>query len=672
MSLAILPHFKDIGADGHTNCISNALIRVDFWYEHPPSFFVGFLTENILSGRNLSRGKSSVLLDIFHDFYILISGWCSSTVEQRIRNAQVSGSNPLTSFSFIMKEIRKLLGYLGRYKWRVLPGLLFLTVVDGAQLVIPRVIRRAVDEIASGTFTHSLGFYGCLIALIGFLIAFFRFWWRFFIFGTARRIERDIRQELYDHLLTLDPPFYAKKKTGDIMAHATNDLDAVRMTLGIGVVILTDTVVLISGTLVMMILISPSLTLLSLIPLPALALVTLYFDRLIHRRFKLSQESFSRLTERVRELVAGIRVIKNFSQEKGALGYFNLANRDYFKKYLALVKVWGVFEPLLIFLASMTITTVLYFGGVRTITGSITLGEFIAFISYLAILIWPIIGLGWVVNVIEQGKTSMGRIMKLMEEKPRIKDTGKIREIKGVIEFRNVNFSYNGRKVLEDINLVFEPGKFTAIVGRTGSGKTTIINLLLRFYEASGIFVDGNPIEDISLYALRKAVGWVPQETFLFSDTIRNNIAFGKPDASLEEIERVAKLAGIYDEIMSFPGGFDTVLGERGVNLSGGQRQRIAIARALLLAPPVFILDDALSSVDSHTEVKIMENIREFLKERTSIVISHRLSAIQDADEIVVMDRGRIVERGTHSELIRKDGLYREMYEKQKLRELLE
>ncbi|RKZ22433.1 ABC transporter ATP-binding protein, partial [bacterium] len=368
----------------------------------------------------------------------------------------------------------------------------------------------------------------------------------------------------------------------------------------------------------------------------------------------------------------GIRVIKNFSQEKGALDYFNLANRDYFKKYLALVKVWGVFEPLLIFLASMTITTVLYFGGVRTITGSITLGEFIAFISYLAILIWPIIGLGWVVNVIEQGKTSMGRIMKLMEEKPRIKDTGKIREIKGVIEFRNVTFSYNGRKVLEDINLVFEPGKFTAIVGKTGSGKTTIVNLLLRFYETSGIFVDGNPIEDISLYALRKAVGWVPQETFLFSDTIRNNIAFGKPDASLEEIERVAKLAGIYDEIMSFPGGFDTVLGERGVNLSGGQRQRIAIARALLLAPPVFILDDALSSVDSHTEVKIMENIRDFLKERTSIVISHRLSAIQDADEIVVMDRGRIVERGTHSELIRKDGLYREMYEKQKLRELLE
>jgi len=572
-----------------------------------------------------------------------------------------------------MKELKVMLQYIFRHKLRVITGLIFLIIVDSAQIVIPRILKYAVDDIATGKFRHSLLTYASAIIVIALFIAFFRYWWRYFVIGTARLVEKEMHEEIFQHVLTLDPLFFQKYSSGDIMARITNDVNAVRMAVGIGVVASTDTIILSVLSLFMMVKINLLLTLYALIPLPVLTIITFLFSRVVHIRFGKVQAAFSSITEKVRELISGIRVIKNFVQEKGAAKDFKKDNQLYLDKAVSLIRYSAAFDPFLMFFANLAVALILYLGGVRVIFGTITLGDFVAFTGYLNILIWPMIALGWVINLLQRGRASMKRILNLLESQSTMADKGKRQlTIKGKIETRNLTFSYNGTPVLKNINVKFAPHRFTAIVGKTGSGKTTLIDLIMRFYPSSGIFIDGIPIEEIPLKKLRSAIGYIPQETFLFSDTIKNNIAFGKFDVEDDNIIKAAKMAQIYDEIMEIPGKFDARLGEKGINLSGGQKQRISIARALIIQPEIVIFDDSLSSVDSNTEKAIMENIREFLEKRTSIIISHRLGAIQDADEIIVFQNGEIVEKGKHQALIKKGGIYNEMYMLQMIKERLE
>ncbi len=539
-------------------------------------------------------------------------------------------------------------------------------------MVVPWILKFVIDDLSTLPLSNSLLFYASIIMGLGLIVVIFRYLWRLMIIGTSRMIERDIRNDLYHRLMTLGSKFYYKTETGDIMARATNDVAAVQQAAGFGVVIAADIIFMGFFALAMMLYIDKTLTLYTLTVGPFIAITTYYFGKIVHIKFERSQEGFSLLSGKAREFITGILIIRNYAQEKEAVNDFDSINEEYFNRSMDLIKYWAGFRPAIFFLASVAFAIVLFFGGRDVIVGRITLGSFVAFFYYLDLLIWPMIAIGIVVNMIERGTASLKRLNRILYLKPEIKDIGNKEIKKGFIELKDLHFSYNGNPVLKGINARFEPNKKVAIVGTTASGKSSIINLLWRNYEAKGIFIDGKPIQSFSLENLRKSIGLVPQSTFLFSTTIRENIAFGNPDAIEEDIIRVAKNAEIYDEIMEFGEGFNTLLGEKGTNLSGGQKQRIAIARALLLNPPILILDDALSSVDSHTEKEIMENISFFLKERTSIVISHRISAIRDADEILVMDDGRIIERGIHDELVKKGGLYTRLYEKQKLEELLE
>ncbi len=571
-----------------------------------------------------------------------------------------------------MKELKDLLRLLLKYKGRLILGVFFLLIVDGCHMVIPWVLKFVIDDLGSLPLSRSLLFYVSIIMGFGLIVIIFRYFWRLLIIGASRMIERDIRNDFYRRLMSQGARFYHKGDTGDIMARATNDVAAVQEAAGFGVVIAADIVFMGIFALIMMLYISKSLTLYTLTISPFIAVTTYYFGKMVHMRFERSQEGFSLLSGKAREFIKGILIIRNYVQEKEAIEDFNEVNKEYLVRSMDLIKYWAGFRPAIFFLASIAFAIVLFFGGRNVINGSITLGSFVAFFYYLDLLIWPMIAVGIVVNVIERGTASLKRLNKILNLEPEIIDNGEERVKRGLIELKNVHFSYNGASVLKGINAKFQPNKRTAIVGTTAAGKSSIVKLLWRSFDASGVFIDGKPIQDFSLENLRRSVGLVPQTTILFSTTIRDNISFGVPLIAEEEIVRVAKKAEIYGEIMGLPKGFDTLLGERGTNLSGGQNQRIAIARALILNPPILILDDALSSVDSHTEKAIMENIADFLKSRTSIIISHRMSAIKDADEILVMDNGEIIEKGTHKELIKNGGLYTRLYEKQKLEELLE
>lgn len=574
--------------------------------------------------------------------------------------------------SGIMKELSDLLKLLLKYKRRVILGVLFLLIVDGSHMVIPWVLKFVVDDLGSLPLSRPLWFYVSIILGIGFLVIVFRYFWRLLIIGASRMIEKDIRNDFYRRLMSLGARFYNETDTGDIMARATNDVKAVQEAAGFGVVIAADVLFMGIFSLIMMFYISRPLTLYTLTIGPFIAFTTYYFGKMIHMKFERSQEGFSLLSGKAREFINGILIIRNYAQEKEAVRDFNEVNGEYLARSMGLVKYWAGFRPAIFFLASIAFAIVLFFGGKSVISGSITLGSFVAFFYYLDLLIWPMMAVGIGVNIIERGTASLKRLSRILNLEPEIKNTGNERIGRGLIELKNVYFSYNGTPVLKGINARFEPNKKTAIVGTTASGKSSMVNLLWRDFDAKGIFIDEKPIQDFYLENLRRSVGLVPQTTILFSTTIRDNISFGTPQIAEEKIISAAKKAEIYDELMDLPGGLDTLLGERGTNLSGGQKQRIAIARALILDPPILIFDDALSSVDSHTEKAIMENISDFLRNRTSIIISHRMSAIQDADEILVMENGEIVERGTHKQLIKNNGLYKRLYERQKLEELLE
>ncbi len=576
-----------------------------------------------------------------------------------------------------MKNLLVLKEYFIEHRWKLVIGVLSLVIVDGLQLIIPRVIKWAIDDLTQGGISRShLLRYSLYIMAIAIGIGIFRYFWRLFIMGTSRRIEEALRNKLFRHYQSLSFSFFNNHKTGDLMAHATNDIKAVQRAVGMGFVILTDVLFLGTASIGFMLYISPKLTLFALMPAPLLIFFVLRFGRMLHRRFEKVQASFSILTERVRENLSGMRVVKAYVQESNERDKFSQASRDYVEKNMHLVRIWGAFFPLIMLFANLGVAIVLLLGGREVILNSISMGDFVAFISYLNILIWPLMGIGWVTNLLERGSASMGRINKILQTEPEIRDsTGKV-EIKGKIELKDLTFSYGlgSPPVLKGINLSICPGEFVAIVGRTGAGKSTLVSLIPHLFDPGEgrLFIDGREIHTLPLKGLRGFIGYVPQDTFLFSDTIRENIAFGKLDTEEERIYQVAQIAGIHQEIIEFPQSYDSVIGERGVTLSGGQKQRLAIARALLVDPQILILDDALSSVDTDTEEEILKNLQRAIRGKTTIIISHRISTIKNADRIFVLDEGKIIEEGTHQGLLASGGLYSRIYWKQQLEEEIE
>jgi ATP-binding cassette subfamily B multidrug efflux pump len=565
-------------------------------------------------------------------------------------------------------------------RWPILMGLFALLIVDILQLFIPRIVKYAIDDLTSGTISpHQLLLYGVEVLILALGIGGFRYVWRYLLLGAARRVEKALRDRLFQHLQTLSFSYFSRTKVGDLMAHATNDIEAVRMSIALGNVFVVDTIILGVMTIFFMIYIHPLLTLYAILPMPLITVITLLFSRVIHQRFEVLQKTFASLTERVRESIAGIRVVKAYVQEEAEREKLSCLSQDYIQKNIGVTKVWGMFFPLILFFSNLSMAIVLYLGGKLTIFQSISTGDFVAFMSYLGMLAWPMMALGWAINVIQRGAASMGRLNRIFEEVPEISDSPEAiwsGLLKGRIEMRGLTFSHGngGNPLLRDIHLTVHEGEKIVIVGRTGSGKTVLCDLLVRILESSegSIFYDRIEIHHIPLKVLRRDIGYVPQDTLLFSDTIRENIAFGRLDATEEEIEEAARIAQIYDEVMEFPEGMNTVIGEKGITLSGGQRQRVAIARAILMNPPVFILDDALSSVDIQTEEHILEGMERFLHGKTSILITHRIAPLRRADRIIVLDEGRVVEMGDHPTLLSKGGIYADLYWQRQLEEELE
>lgn len=579
-----------------------------------------------------------------------------------------------------MKRLAILRDFFRQYKWRYVAGIACLIVVDSMQLITPKIIGLVADRFQAGTLVHSdlLKYAGIIVAL-AVVTAVGRFGWRLYVMGAARKLDYYLRNKLFLKLQTLSVNYFNNHKTGDLMAHATNDIQAVRMSFGNGVVMMTDSIFLSTMTVFIMArTISWRLTLITMIPLPLLVFASIFFGRLIHRRFVAVQESFSQLTDRAQENLAGIRVVKSFVQEADEIRAFEEKNMDNVRMNMRLVRIWGLFFPLIQFIGALCFLLVIGYGGGMVVNSSISLGDFAAFINYLGLLIWPIMALGWVINILQRGKASLDRLNVIFNEPAEVADspvTVDVTELYGDIAIRNLTFTYPGATApaLTGINITLPRGKTLAVVGRTGSGKSTLVNLLLRLYNSppESILFDGVDVNRIPLKTLRESIGCVPQENFLFSTTIRENVGFAGTAFSDGQIESASRLAQVYDNIMDFPEQFATLVGERGVTLSGGQKQRVSIARALIKDPRVLILDDCLSAVDTHTEEEILKGLRQVRSGRTSIIISHRISTIQDSDEIVVLDHGRIVERGNHESLLAEQGIYRDLYQKQLLEDEL-
>lgn len=578
----------------------------------------------------------------------------------------------------MISNFRTLKYFFIDHKWAYILGVVWLIFVDLLQLFVPEILRSFTDQLQADLIGASeILRYGFYLLLIGFLLAFFRFLWRIFIIGTSKKLEFELRNKLFSHLLKLSTNYFNKSKTGDLMAHATNDINAVRMALGPGIVMVVDAVfITVIATFMMFFTTDVRLTLLALFPLPFLALASGRFGKTINTRFRKVQESFSSLTETVQENLSGIRVVKTFVQENKEIEKFAGKNQNVFNKQMHLIKIFGVFQPLIMAISSLSYLIVIVYGGTLVINRTISLGDFIAFNSYLALLIWPMMAAGWVVNILQRGSASMARINKILDVEPEIvdrEDAVELNDPKGAIRFDNVSFKFPDTKeyALRNFNLDVPAGSTIGVIGRTGSGKSTVASLLLHLFEVQQgeIRLDGIPIEKIKIKSLRDNIGYVDQDSFLFSTTIADNIAFGVDEASQEEVERVTKIAQVHKNILDFPEGYQTFVGERGVTLSGGQKQRISIARALIKDPQVLILDDSLSAVDTDTEEKILSHLQEEMEQKTSILIAHRISTIKDCDKIVVLDEGAILEEGTHEQLLKNKRLYFELYEKQLLEE---
>jgi ATP-binding cassette, subfamily B, multidrug efflux pump len=562
--------------------------------------------------------------------------------------------------------------WMWRYKGRVLAGLFSVLMVSAATILVPLIIRTAIDDLTRGE--GNLLASGLKIVGLAVVVMIFRFLWRYFLIGTSRRIERALRSKLYNHYLSLSASFYNERKTGDLMAHATNDIDAVQRACGFGLLTIIDPLFVIPISVGIMITIDPRLTLYAVLPLPILTLFMLGFGRVIHHRFEILQAAYSGLMEKVRENIAGIRVLKSFVQEKGTEDDFAGSNKDYLKKNMALVRIDGLFHPIIELMSGATLAILLWIGGISVVRSTISLGDFVAFTQYLSMLVWPMISLGWAVNLLQRGKASLGRINQLFLQDPEISDAIKPRSLSGTrIDIRDLTFAYptaEGRSdipALADLHLTIEEGTTLGIVGLTGSGKSTLAHLIPRIFDppVGTVCIGGIDIRDIELAKLRGSIGFVPQDPFLFSATISENIAFGSPQATDDQIREAARQAGIHDEIVDFPEGYETTVGERGISLSGGQKQRVAIARALLLDPQIVVFDDPLSAVDAEREEFILGSLREFFHKRTSIIVAHRLSAVMNADRTIVLDKGHIVEQGTHEELVAHNGIYSRIWQLQ-------
>jgi ATP-binding cassette subfamily B protein len=576
----------------------------------------------------------------------------------------------------MLKNLRPLFPYLKKYRWGYLLGTVSVFLHNGIWILFPQVIRKAVDDLHTGVTRHKLLVYALLLLAVAAAKGIFQFLTRWVVIGISREVEFDLRNDLFSHLEQLSYSYYQRTRTGDIMARATNDLNAVRMLLGPAIMYTANTIVFTVGALAFMLTMSPRLTLYAFLPLPVVSIVVQYFGQRIHERFERIQAMFSDISARTQENFSGARVVRAYVQEDAEIASFERANQEYISRSLKLVRLMGMLWPTLETLLGLAVVLVFWLGSREVLLGRMTPGAFVSYLFYMGMLTWPVIALGWVINIFQRGTASMGRINEILSERPEVHDlvsSRASRPITGEIEFRNLSFGYNGAPVLHNINLHVPAGSSLAIVGPTGSGKSSLVSLIPRIYDAPAgtLLLDGRPLTAYPLSDLRQAIGFVPQETFLFSDTIRENIAFGVNSASEEEVHKAAEGANIAADIESFPEQYSTIVGERGLTLSGGQKQRTAIARALIRDPRILILDDALSSVDTYTEEKILNHLREIMRGRTTIFISHRVSTVRNADRIAVLHGGRIVEFGTHDELTARNGYYSDLYNKQLLEEEL-
>jgi ATP-binding cassette subfamily B protein len=569
----------------------------------------------------------------------------------------------------VLKEFKTLLPMVKKYRWWYVAGLISLIITDAGELLIPQMIKQATNIIASGSFFPAAIATPVLIMIaLAAIVALSRFGWRFFLHGASRRIERDLRDKLFAHLLTLSPSFYGTMKTGDIMARATNDMRAIRMATGMALVAFMDGLFLTLAILIILFTTNPALAAITIIPLPLITIIILAFGTVIGQRFKAVQEGFSRLSEHVQETLSGIRVLKSFVRESWAQERFVDTSDAYMQKNMQLVKLWGFFFPLIVFISGLTSLLLMRFGGVAVMLGSFTPGDFVAFLTYLSMLQWPVIGMGMTVNMIQRGAASLGRINMILNEKPDIVSPprGRTNIDHTGIEIKKLSFSYPDSeiKALDQVDLMLEEGKTLGILGRTGSGKSTLVRILPRLLDppSGTVFLGGVDIREYDLETLRNAIALVPQDTFLFSASVRENISFARPEADESEIMDAARISTIDREIEKFPKGWETEVGERGLSVSGGQKQRIAISRAILPNPPILIFDDSLSAVDTETEEKILNAFLEHRKGKSNILVSHRVSTLQWADYIVVFDRGRIIQQGSHTQLLATEGLYRNIY----------
>ena len=577
----------------------------------------------------------------------------------------------------MFKSLKPLLKYFRKYKVQYILGILFLLFIDIVQLYIPQILKYFANDYQRGVLTMaSATKYAILTIVTGLMVAVARYFWRNFIIGNSMRVDYDLRKDFFWKLTSLSQNFFNTHKTGDLMSLATNDINAVRMTLGQGIIMFIDSTFLLILNLVMMIKTTNVLFASKvLFTIPLIILIVMRFGGIIHSRFKAVQAQYGKITDRAQENFSGIRIIKAFGQEEENAKLFREDNQDYYNKNIELAKLQSFFNPFIHVLSNISYMLLLFFGAKEVMAGTMLLGDFIAFNAYLGLMMWPARALGMVIVFMQRGAASMDRLTNIFRTEPEIVDSEgaiELDEIKGNIEFKNVSFKYAPELpyALKDISFKIEPGKTLAILGRTGSGKSSIVNVLLRLYDINEgeILVDGHEVKDVTLNSLRENISYVPQDDFLFSKTVKENIEFHyEHELDDEMIEKYAKIAGVYDDIIEFKDGFDTILGERGVTLSGGQKQRVSIARALAKEKNVLIMDDSLSAVDTQTEEEILKNLNTDEADVSKIIISHRVSTIKDADEILFIEDGAIVERGTHDELVSLGGRYNKLYEDQLL-----
>ncbi len=578
-----------------------------------------------------------------------------------------------------MKSLLSLLPYIKKYKKKLILGFIFIVLSISFSSLFPLIVGNGIDAIKSGVTSSQIIFYSGMAIVAALIGGFFLYMVRQHIIVVSREIENDLRYDFFSHIVNMPRDFFNKNSTGNIMALATNDINSIREFVGPGIMYTVQTFFRTLLTVSVMLYINPFLAMVALSPLPLISFIVYKVGRMTHARSLKVKESFADLTSKAQENLSGIRVVKSYIREKNEIAEFYDISRDYFRKNLSLAKVQSFSFPMMYLLTGVSLVLVIYFGGIEIINNRLTLGNLSTFLIYLGLLTWPMIAFGWIINLTQRAAPSMQRIMMVMNMKPEIADNSEtdnritLETIEGDIEFKNVSFKYPSgyTDVLKNINLKINKGTTLGIIGHTGSGKTTLINLLSRIYDISegDILIDGKSIKQIPLRTLREAIGVVPQESFLFSTSIEKNIAYSHDSLDYDKVIEAAKSASLYKDVKQFPEKFQTVVGERGITLSGGQKQRTSIARAIYKNPKVLILDDSLSAVDTHTEEEILNELKKVMKYRTSIIISHRISSIKNANNIIVLDGSVIKEQGTHNELIALGGIYYDLYQKQLLEE---